>query len=178
MTAAQSSIQLEQVFEDCFGTDFNTRLCGGADEPLYEPATCAAQVHTIYYREDFFNSALHEIAHWCIAGTARRGQVDYGYWYTNDSRDEATQRNFELVEVRPQAVEWHLALACGRHFAVSLDNLTGLEHRRQAFAQSVAQQASDFLSAGLPARAEWIRDALVLAFAGACASLGDFRCMR
>jgi elongation factor P hydroxylase len=169
-----TSIQLEQVFENCFGTDFNTCLRGGADEPLYKPATNTECAHTIYYREDFFNSALHEIAHWCIAGQRRRQQADYGYWYTNDGRDEAAQRRFESVEVKPQAVEWHLALACGRSFGVSLDNLSGLEQRREAFTQSVAEQAALYLKVGLPVRADKMCEALLSVSAGRRAQADDF----
>ncbi len=170
----QASRQLEQLFERCFSARFQTCLRGGAEEPLYEPAARTGQPHVIYYREDFFNSALHEIAHWCIAGRARRRQLDYGYWYESESRDEDTQHRFEAVEVKPQAVEWHLALACGRAFDVSLDNLTGLEHRRDPFAERVAEQATLYLDSGLPARAEKMCAALVLAFAGRRARPNDF----
>ncbi len=43
-------------------------------------------------RTDFFASALHEISHWCVAGKARREQVDFGYWYCPDGRDAMTQK--------------------------------------------------------------------------------------
>ena len=32
--------------------------------PYYEPGTPSV----IYFREDFDRSALHEVAHWCVAG--------------------------------------------------------------------------------------------------------------
>ncbi len=53
----------------------------------------------------FYASALHEIAHWCIAGENRCQQVDYGYWYEPNGRSEERQFEFEKVEVKPQALE-------------------------------------------------------------------------
>ena len=113
---------LEQVFRDCFYATHRTRLVGGAAEPLYLPAQEGRDA-MIFYREDYPASALHEVAHWCIAGPARRELEDYGYWYAPDGRSAEQQRAFERVEVRPQAVEWHLALASGVAFTVSADNL-------------------------------------------------------
>ena len=119
--------QLEAVFHDCFFEAFNTRLVGGADEPLYQPAALPGQAHLLHYREDYFASALHEVAHWCIAGERRRGLVDFGYWYAPDGRSAAQQRDFEAVEYKPQALEWHFARACGYRFRISLGNLDGIE---------------------------------------------------
>src|SRR3546814_2809228 len=45
------------------------------------------------------------VAHWCLAGAARRRQDDYGYWYAADGRDLEQQHLFEQVEVKPQALE-------------------------------------------------------------------------
>ena len=74
LSAPQSFLaaRVEQVFNDCFAHSCNTRLCGGADEPLYQPAATPAGFHALYYRGDYFASALHEVAHWCIAGAQRR----------------------------------------------------------------------------------------------------------
>ena len=61
---------------DCFNLRFGvsegTILVGGADEPYYEPGS----PNIIYFREDFVRSALHEVAHWCVAGAARRTLPD------------------------------------------------------------------------------------------------------
>ncbi|MFZ5723231.1 MAG: elongation factor P hydroxylase [Pseudomonadota bacterium] len=114
---------LIELFAREFAATHRTRLVAGGDEPLYRPATTADGWHEIVFRHDYFQSALHEVAHWCVAGEARRRLPDYGYWYSPDGRTRAQQDEFEQVEARPQAVEWVLTAACGRRFAVSLDNL-------------------------------------------------------
>lgn len=160
------SCLLEQVFRDCFHAQYRTALVGGGEEPLYQPAGAGGGDHRIVYREDFFASALHEAAHWCIAGVQRREQVDYGYWYAPDGRDPAQQRHFEKVEVKPQAVEWHFALACNTGFRISVDNLEGEGSDGLAFAVAVTEQAQHYCRTGLPARAQQLRLALAKAFAG------------
>ena len=104
--------RLEAVFARCFARTENTRLVGGAAEPLYQPAGKGNGPHSLYFREDYFASALHEVAHWCIAGIERRQRVDFGYWYAPEGRSDDQQRAFESVEVRPQALEWYFSLAC------------------------------------------------------------------
>ncbi len=156
-----SSATLEQLFEGCFWHSENTRLIGGAAEPLYVPAglPCAGEAqayHRLYYREDYFASALHEIAHWCIAGPARRLQRDFGYWYEPDGRSAAQQSAFQTVEVRPQALEWCLAQACGHPFRVSLDNLDGGAVARASearFLRAVIAEGRRLQQQGLPPRA-------------------------
>ncbi|MDJ0878659.1 MAG: elongation factor P hydroxylase [Halieaceae bacterium] len=155
---------IEQLFADCFYERYRTRLQGGAAEPLYTPAGDGEAM--IYYREDFAASALHEVAHWCIAGEGRRQLEDYGYWYAADGRDEEQQRAFETVEVRPQAVEWHLALAAGVPFRVSVDNLDAPATSCEEFAHSVLAQARLFCRAPLPPRAAVFRAALARRFQG------------
>ncbi len=113
---------LERLFGYALGATHHAVLSGGAAEPLYEPATAEAPAQ-IHYTGDHLRSALHEIAHWCIAGPARLRMVDYGYWYLPDGRDAAAQQAFEQVEVRPQALELVFCAAMGIPFRVSLDNL-------------------------------------------------------
>src|SRR5690606_17895265 len=93
---------LETLFHDCFGEQFNTLLVGGKEEPFYRSSRNGEQAE-IHYRHDYFRSALHEVAHWCVAGEARRQQDDYGYWYAPDGRNAGQQKAFEQVEVLPQA---------------------------------------------------------------------------
>ncbi|MFN2328495.1 MAG: elongation factor P hydroxylase [Chromatocurvus sp.] len=149
-----NAARLEILFNGVFATTCNTVLCGGASEPLYSPA-CREAPAQINYREDFASSALHEVAHWCIAGAARRRQVDYGYWYSPDGRSRSKQSDFERVEARPQALEWLFAQSCGAPFSLSLDNLAGDSDPadRLRFAREVVRQAETFLSIGLPPRA-------------------------
>jgi len=148
--------RLEQVFAECFLEEFNTRLKGGAAEPLYQPAREPGECHRLFYREDYFASAMHEIAHWCIAGHQRRELVDFGYWYAPDGRNASQQRAFEAVEYRPQAMEWHFARACAYRFRISLDNLDGNEADvldTGAFKARVVEQANRWRTLGLPERA-------------------------
>lgn len=166
---------LEAVFNDCFLASEGTRLVGGAAEPLYRPAQQPGGIHLLFYREDFFASALHEIAHWCIAGPARRRRPDFGYWYAPEGRDSAQQRAFEAVEVKPQAMEWLFSLACGYRFQVSVDNLdpeTGRLPDTGAFRQAVVTEARRRRDSGLPPRAARFFAALAQHF-GTGANLAD-----
>jgi elongation factor P hydroxylase len=158
--------RLEKVFNDCFAHRCNTLLSGGADEPLYQPVTIEG-FSLLSYRHNYFASALHEVAHWCIAGEQRRQQVDFGYWYAPEGRTASQQQAFEAVERKPQALEWFFSKACGYRFQVSVDNLelanAGL-HDPAVFAQAVLQQALIWREEGLPNRAAAFYRALCLEF--------------
>ena len=91
-----------QTFARALGQTHNTQLIGGALEPLYRPATSNAPA-TLYFREDYPASALHEIAHWCIAGSQRRRQVDFGYHYISGPRNAEGQVAFFESELRTQS---------------------------------------------------------------------------
>ncbi len=116
------------------------------------------------FAHGFFSSALHEIAHWCIAGEKRRLLEDYGYWYCPDGRDATQQANFEKVEIKPQAIEWAFTEAAGRKFQVSTDNLNGAEPDREGFTKNVAAQLESFRAHGFPPRAERFINALSSTF--------------
>lgn len=150
------SARLERVFNTCFYARYHTRLVGGAAEPLYQPGSAAGECSVLYYREDYFASALHEVSHWCIAGAQRRQQPDFGYWYAPEGRSPDQQRAFESVECKPQALEWFFARACGYRFQVSVDNLAlanaGL-HDAATFQRAVLEQALRWQLRGLPGRA-------------------------
>lgn len=163
------SADLEMLFGQCFFARWNTRLEGGGSEPQYLPGT-ANRPHRLIYRENFFASALHETAHWCIAGERRRRRVDFGYWYLPDGRDASAQRAFETVEARPQALEWVFSVAAGHPFRPSADNLSGAGGDGVAFAQAVAGALFWYLEDGLPPRAALFADAL-----GAAYDTGDWR---
>lgn len=167
--------RIVEVFNSEF-RDFNTRLCPGSDEPLYLPADerdCAR----IFSREDFPASALHEVAHWCVAGEKRRQQVDFGYWYAQDGRNAEQQRAFQRVEVKPQAIEWALSRASGMGFRVSIDNLNGETVDPFGFELAVWQQAMHYYRAGLPPRAARFYRALVAAF-GSCPQAPSLAALR
>lgn len=152
---------LERLFAACFEAEYATVLVGGGDEPLYLPsATPATAPHRVVYRADYVASALHEVAHWCLAGAARRALEDYGYWYAPDGRDAAQQAEFERVEARPQALESIFADASGLPFHLSADNLDAGFGPSDGFAQAVEAARSALLAGGLPRRAERFRRAL------------------
>jgi elongation factor P hydroxylase len=172
--SSHKSSDLEQCFNACFKTSYATVLKGGAKEPLYLPRdsskaesiTDKREQHIVYYRSDYFSSALHEIAHWCLAGEARRQILDYGYWYLPDGRNAEQQTMFEQVEVKPQALECAFTRMCGLSFRVSIDNL-GAEYseqiaikREEAFAKAVEVQYLQYQNVGYPRRAAIFLSAL------------------
>ena len=150
--------QFEQLFQQTFFVGYQTLLRGGVEEPLYQPsvhqpAESSGQSHVIYYREDYAASALHEVAHWCIAGEARRKLVDFGYWYKPDGRTADEQKLFEKVEVKPQTLEWIFSEAAGLKFQISADNLSGDVSISPEFTSAVCVQAQHWCQTGLPVRA-------------------------
>ncbi|GGF53684.1 elongation factor P hydroxylase [Alteromonas lipolytica] len=151
---------LMALFDATFSRDFNTRLIRGGHEPVYLPATAQTPYHQVVFAHGYFSSALHEIAHWCIAGEQRRLLEDYGYWYCPDGRDATQQREFEQVEVKPQAIEWAMTIAANRRFQVSTDNLNGAEPDRAGFTRRVRAQLLSYLQSGFPERASLFIDAL------------------
>jgi elongation factor P hydroxylase len=162
---AHCSQRLESVFDTCFAR-YHTILRGGYEEPFYQAPT-SGRAGTIQYRNDFFASALHEVAHWCIAGSARRQLDDYGYWYAPDGRDNEQQMAFEAVESKPQALEWFFAKACAYPFKISVDNLGASDGQlpdTRRFSQAVLSQAQQWQCAGLPERAAQFFRALVAEF--------------
>lgn len=149
---------LQEIFHACFLTSHQTRLIGGADEPLYLPqsdphnSSKANQriEHHIYYRNDYVRSALHEIAHWCVAGSVRRHILDYGYWYCPDGRNQEQQDAFIQAEVLPQSYEWLLSLSCGQAFEASVDNLNGnVVVDRYAFTLRIVEKTLELLQGRL-----------------------------
>jgi elongation factor P hydroxylase len=135
---------------------YNTRILGGFDEPFYRAPVGNAPAE-IHFTHDHERSALHELAHWCVAGSDRRRQDDYGYWYVPDGRDTAQQQLFFRVETRPQAIEKHFCRALGLRFEVSVDNLGNPEVNGLAeFSRDVDALFASYTVTGLPARASAI----------------------
>lgn len=121
-------------------------LVRGAGEPEYFPAK-DNQPARIEFAHGFFQSALHELSHFFIAGERRRQLSDFGYWYAPDGRTEAQQQAFERVEIKPQALECLFTLACRRPFQVSQDNLFAtFNTSTSTFAQDVYQQAKAYIA--------------------------------
>ena len=152
---------LIRIFNHCFQNSYQTQLAYGQDEPIYLPADDNLLYHTIFFAHGFFSSALHECAHWLIAGEKRRLLVDYGYWYMPDGRTAEQQTLFQQVEVKPQALEWILSKACRHSFRLSFDNLNGHTPEAEQFAFAVQKQVQVYETQGLPLRAEKFHQALL-----------------
>jgi elongation factor P hydroxylase len=149
------------IFNHTFYTEYNTKLELGGDEPIYLPADEQYDYHRIIFARGFYASALHEIAHWCVAGPQRRLLEDFGYWYQPDGRSAEVQSHFEQVEIRPQAYEWILAISAGFPFSVSCDNLNGdFEPDRLQFMQKVHKEVLSILANGIPPRVKSLALAL------------------
>lgn len=141
-----------QLFNQTFLPSHNTELVKGEDEPIYYPATDNTPAQIIF-AHGYYASALHEVAHWCLAGSERRQQIDYGYWYNPDGRNERQQKAFEQVEIKPQAIEWILSVAAGFNFKVSCDNLNGsYQPDRHEFRSKIRRQVESYLANGMPSR--------------------------
>lgn len=136
---------LMTVFNTVFANQ-NTVLVRGDDEPEYLAAKDDKPAQ-IRFAHGYFSSALHELAHWCIAGKKRRLLDDFGYWYCPDGRDLTTQKQFEALEVAPQAIECVFCLANGRKFFASADNLTAdFDPHQSDFSRQVYRRAAHYLT--------------------------------
>ncbi|GAA4872337.1 elongation factor P hydroxylase [Ferrimonas pelagia] len=145
--------QIQHLFEQGPGREYQTLLLDGGEEPLYLPADEICPYHRIYFAHGYVASALHELAHWCQAGPERRALLDYGYWYESDQRSTERQAEFESLEAQPQAIEWYLSQACGKAFDVSADN-TAIEIDRVGFRRRVQAAAEAYQARGWPPRAQ------------------------
>ena len=152
--------QLTEIFNSLFVSSYNTKLEGGANEPLYMPADINFKFNRLIFRCDYASSALHEVAHWCLAGEERRKLIDYGYWYHSDGRSRAQQKMFETVEIKPQALEWIFSIAAQHSFHASADNLLGDVDIGDCFFQSVVKQAHVWCREPMPLRARLFVQAL------------------
>jgi elongation factor P hydroxylase len=132
---------------------YNTVLSGGFSEPFYLPAR-HSEPAMIQFTQDYFRSALHELAHWCEAGAERRKLEDYGYWYAPDGRTQAQQELFFSCEIVPQAFEWALSLVCGIKFDVSVDNLSNTTSGAEEFKTAVYHRLLTYINNGFPKRIE------------------------
>ena len=154
----------------------NVTLVKGDFEPEYFPATSNTSAK-IQFAHGFFNSALHEISHWTIAGDKRRLLPDLGYWYAPDGRTTEQQALFEQVEIKPQAIEWLFATAFGRKFRVSLDNLNGEGGDGSGFKDQVFAQVQRYFKSDdkLPRDAKYFLNCIYLCCRGGkILQMGEF----
>ena len=143
--------QLMRLFNQAFAESDKTELIGGAAEPYYQPGP----PHCIYFRADYVRSALHEVAHWCVAGRRRRQVPDYGYWYSPDGREAQQQQAFFAVEARPQAIERCFCEVIGIAFSPSVDNVGAHidPPQMRRFEARIQEWCDQFAHTGLPPRA-------------------------
>ncbi len=159
---SQQLCRVIDVFQRSLGDSCQTALIGGFDEPEYVPGG-PGKMAQIRFRADYLSSALHEVAHWCIAGAARRKLYDFGYWYDTEGRSSEQQLRFERFEVKPQALEWIFAVACNHPFHLSRDNF-GVDYISSFdFADAVSSQAGRWCLK-MPLRAARFADSLALEF--------------
>ena len=84
-----------ELFEQQFFDRFNTRLEAGASEPVYLPASGDCAWHRLCFREDYISSALHETAHWCIAGLERLKLEDFASLFFHNNKNNTSYRELE-----------------------------------------------------------------------------------
>lgn len=164
MTSEPSCSQLIELFNSLFLEPYNTVLVLGDGEPIYLPADDEEPHNRVIFAHGFFASALHEIAHWCVAGEERRKLEDFGYWYKPDGRSAEEQVLFETVEVKPQALEWIMAQACGLRFNFSADNLSAGLGASTEFKESVRIRALKYIEEGLPDRHQQLVSGMLSVF--------------
>ena len=161
MTQAHQAVQAEAIvtaFNQLFQVPEQTVLVAGASEPFYVPGAPSQ----VFFRADYVRSALHEVAHWCVAGRCRRALPDYGYWYSPDGRSEERQTAFFSVEAKPQAIESLFCEALNIEFAPSVDNLvlTSSDEALRTFTDRSGAWRTRLLSGRLPHRASLFKAAL------------------
>lgn len=164
LTEQPNAAQIIHLFNRCFKHTERTLLVGAGNEPLYLPQTKSTDYAQVIFTHDYIASALHEIAHWCIAGKVRRQQEDYGYWYAPEGRDQQQQQLFYQFEVKPQALEWIFSDSCKHTFYISCDHFLDdlqAQQDKQHFTQQVQQQKLQYLTKGLPERAKLFNQALI-----------------
>lgn len=146
-------------FNAAFSRAHRTVLIGGGSEPLYLPPR-GHRPAVILYTRDYAQSALHELAHWCLAGPRRRTRLDYGYWYQPPPRSPLQQRRFESVETPVQGLELIMALATGVRFHVSADNPGDAPADSTGFQRRILESTACHLREGLSPRTRAVLDAL------------------
>ncbi len=155
MTNNPDVTSLAELFDELFYERWNTRLEPSDSDPIYLPVSDDCPYNRILYYKDFFSSALHEISHWCIAGSDRRTQVDFGYWYNPQRTTAEEQELFERFEAKVQGLEWVFSSAAGKEFFVSCDCFDQSLLDLNRFRKSVTMEALRIVdSSSLPLRTE------------------------
>ncbi len=148
---------LVSLLNNQYLNQYNTKLIAGFDEPFYKAAIDNKPAE-IQFSHDYIRSALHELAHWCVAGVERRRIDDYGYWYAADGRTQEQQNEFFKLEVKPQVIEWAFSIVCGVKFEASVDNLNNRVEGVSQFQEDLKAQMQNYICDGYPKRAREIID--------------------
>ena len=146
-----------RVFNLVF-VDHKVVMNGGHAEPLYIPSVRIAEIQ---YRQDYTASALHEAAHWCIAGQRRRRLKDYGYFYSPPPRTQLDSARFEAAEVEAQSMELLFSEAAGLRFQPSADDVDAPINGLDTFSHRILIRARERRRLGLPERAQKFVTALL-----------------
>ncbi len=147
--------ELLRLLNEQYLHKYNTKLIAGFDEPFYKAAINNKPAE-IQFSHDHIRSALHELAHWCVAGVERRKLNDYGYWYAKDGRNQQQQDEFFKVEIKPQAIEWVFSIICGVKFEASVDNLNNSVVGVEEFKRNLSVQMDSFVKNGFSKRVKEI----------------------
>jgi elongation factor P hydroxylase len=153
-----AAARIAAVFNRQFADSYRTVMVGGSVEPLYLPVR-GSEPALVAYTRDYPASALHEAAHWCLAGPSRRQRRDYGYWYVPGPRNAEQRRAFFAAELDVQALEAEFARVAGVKFVVSADDFDAPVRELEAFVRSVCERSA-VLRRQLPRRAAQMRAAL------------------
>jgi len=162
MIIENNAKRLILLFNAAFGKEYNVVLKSDSHEPDYIASLDPAIPNVINFANGYCNSALHEIAHWVIAGEKRRKQHDYGYWYAADGRNPEQQKLFQQLEVYPQAIEKAFCEALNKPFRASVDNLNQpvSSSEIEAFEEKIENKKNQLKLQGFPLRAQQFLDAL------------------
>ena len=153
-----AAARIAAVFNRQFANSYRTVMVGGNVEPLYLPGR-GIEPALVAYTRDYPASALHEAAHWCLAGPSRRQRRDYGYWYVPGPRSPEQRHAFFAAELDVQALEAEFARVAGVKFVVSADDFDAPAHELDAFVLRVYERSAIFRRQ-LPERAAQMRGAL------------------
>ena len=153
--------ELAALFNTVFEASEQTILVDTDDEPHYLPRDNDRLLYCIFYTKDSYTSLMHEVAHWCRAGFARRQLPDYGYWYQASNRSPEAQQLYVQSESKTQALEWIFCVAAGLPVQIIPENQPYSFEPSLEFRRSIYEAALHYLQRGLSDRSERFRQALL-----------------
>ncbi len=153
--------ELINLFNEQFKVSEHTILVETENDPLYLPIDASCEFNRIFCTKNSFASIFHEIAHWCIAGLARRKLVDYGYWCKLEDRSPEEQQLHRNYEKKTQAIEWIFSVAANTKFLIIPDNAPHSFEASEEYKQGIYTMTMHYLDQGLPPRAEIFKNSLL-----------------